>query len=96
MFEVQQTAEFEAWLDGLKDRRAQATIAVRLARLAQGLVGDVKPVGQGVSELRVPTGPGYRVYFVQRGQVLIVVLCGGDKSTQPKDIEKAKAIAKGL
>lgn len=70
-----------------------AKIASRLSRLAEGNPGDVKPVGAGLSELRIPHGPGYRVYFVARGEVLVVILCGGDKSTQPRDIERARAIA---
>ncbi len=96
MIEVRQTVEFGEWLDRLKDRRAAARIAKRILRLQDGLLGDVKPVGQGVSEARVDHGPGYRVYFVQRGNVLIVLLCGGDKRTQQPDIAKALALAKDL
>lgn len=81
-------------MTGLKDRRGAARIQLRLDRLAHGNPGDVKPVGSGVSELRVDVGPGYRVYYQQRGDVLIVLLCGGDKSSQKKDIEKAHEIAK--
>ena len=81
-------------MSGLKDKRAAARIQMRLDRLADGNSGDVKPVGSGVSELRVDVGPGYRVYYQQRGDVLIVLLCGGDKSTQQRDIEKAYEIAK--
>lgn len=94
MFEVIQTAEFEAWLDGLRDRRAQAQIARRIVRVQSGLFGDAKPVGDGVIELRVHHGPGYRLYFVQRQQVVIILLCGGDKSSQSRDIARAKEMAK--
>ena len=94
--EVRQTEEFAAWLDGLTDLRAAARIAQRIVRLHSGLMGDVKPVGQGVSELRIDYGPGYRVYFVQRGQVLIILLCGGDKRTQRRDIARAQAVAADL
>lgn len=81
---------------GLRDHRARARIAARIDRLALGNPGDVEPVGEGVSELRIHHGPGYRVYFVRRGSVLIVLLCGGDKSTQTKDIKIAKALAADL
>jgi putative addiction module killer protein len=94
MFEVRQTERFAAWLDGLRDRRARLRIAARLLRLEAGLFGDVKPVGEGVSELRIDYGPGYRVYFVQRGQTLLIILCGGDKGAQDRDIAAAKLIAK--
>lgn len=94
MFEVIQTDEFEAWLDGLRDRQAQVQIAKRIVRVQSGLLGDVKPVGDGVSELRVHHGPGYRLYFVRRGQVVIILLCGGNKGSQARDIERAKAMAK--
>ena len=96
MIEVRQTPVFREWLTDLKDRRAAARIAVRLARLELGLFGDVKPVGEGLSELRVNYGPGYRVYLIQRGEVLIVVLCGGEKSGQVRDIKRAKAMAREL
>ncbi|WP_423210545.1 type II toxin-antitoxin system RelE/ParE family toxin [Paracoccus yeei] len=94
MLEVIQTDEFEAWLDGLRDRQAQVQIAKRIVRVQSGLLGDVKPVGDGVSELRVHHGPGYRLYFVRRGQVVIILLCGGNKGSQARDIERAKAMAK--
>ena len=81
---------------GLRDHRARARIAARIDRLALGCPVDVVPVGEGVSELRIHHGPGYRVYFVRRGSVLIVLLCGGDKSTQTKDIKIAKALAADL
>lgn len=96
MIEVRQTELFAAWLDALADRRAVERIAQRIVRLQAGLLGDVKPVGGGVSELRVDHGPGYRVYFVQRGRVLIILLCGGDKASQRRDIERAKALAADL
>lgn len=94
MIEIRQTAEFANWLAGLSDRAARARIAVRLDRLALGNAGDVKPVGGGISELRIAYGPGYRVYFVQRGEVLVVLLCGGDKSSQRKDISRARILAR--
>ncbi len=81
---------FEDWLDDLNDKRAVARILARLARVRQGNLGDCKPVGDGVSELRVDYGPGYRVYFGQRGKTLVVLLCGGDKRTQDRDIQLAK------
>ena len=80
----------------LRDHRARAKIAARIDRLAHGNPGDVEPVGEGVSELRVHYGPGYRVYFVRRGNALIILLCGGDKATQAKDIKSAKALAVNL
>ena len=85
---------FDRWLRNLKDRRAVARVLVRIDRLAAGNPGDVKPVGEGISELRVNYGPGYRVYYLQDGDKLIVLLCGGDKSTQDDDIKNAKRIAK--
>jgi putative addiction module killer protein len=81
---------FVAWLDGLRDRRARAKIKKRLDWFQLGNLGDVKPVGEGVSELRVDYGPGYRIYFAQAGTTIVVLLCGGDKSSQRKDILKAK------
>ena len=96
MFELKQTETFRKWRLRLKDHRARATIASRLDRLAQGHTGDAEPVGAGVSELRIHYGPGYRVYFQKRGNTIIVLLCGGDKSTQQKDIEQAKALAAQL
>lgn len=94
--EVRQTEIFAAWMNGLADQRAAERIAQRIVRLQSGLLGDVKPVGGGVSELRVDHGPGYRVYFVQRRRVLIILLCGGDKRTQQRDIERAKALTADL
>lgn len=84
---------FERWLDGLKDVRAQARIVARIARLEAGNAGDVRPIGAGLSEMRVDYGPGYRVYFMSRGVVIIALLCGGDKSTQRADLTAAKRIA---
>ena len=81
---------FEDWLDDLNDKRAVARVLARLARVRQGNLGDCKPVGEGVAELRVDCGPGYRVYFGQKGQTLVVLLCGGDKRTQDRDIRLAK------
>lgn len=92
MVEVIKSATFDRWLRKLKDRRAAARVLVRIDRLA-GNPGDVKPVGEGISELRIAYGPGYRVYYLQEGQRLIVLLCGGDKSSQQKDIDEAKRIA---
>lgn len=91
---VRQTTRFATWLAGLRDERARARILKRLDRAGQGNLGDVAPIGEGVSEMRIFYGPGYRVYFVQRGAALIVLLCGGDKSTQASDIEEAKRLAK--
>jgi putative addiction module killer protein len=96
MFEVQKTDEFDKWLSGLADQRAQAKIVSRVERRGLGNPGDVKPVGAGVSEMRVPYGPGYRIYFKQTDKTIILLLCGGDKSTQEKDIKRAKEIAAEL
>lgn len=93
MFELIKSATFDAWLDGLRDPRARARIMVRLDRVADGNFGDVKPVGGGVSELRIDYGPGYRVYFMQHDSVFVVVLAGGDKRTQRIDIQTAQRIA---
>ena len=96
MIEVRVTDEFTEWFEGLKDARAVHAITARLIRFSDGLMGDVRPVGEGISEARVHYGPGFRIYFVRRGDILIVVLCGGDKRTQDRDIERAKALARGL
>jgi len=93
VIELKQTEAFAKWESRLRDKRARTIIATRLARLAHGLPGDVEPVGEGVSELRIHYGPGYRVYFQQRGDILIVLLCGGDKKTQARDITTAKKLA---
>lgn len=95
VIELKQTEAFAKWESRLRDKRTKTLIATRLARLAYGLPGDVKPVGEGVSELRIDHGPGYRVYYMQRGVVLIVLLCGGEKKTQNADIAMAKKLAKG-
>jgi putative addiction module killer protein len=94
MIDVRRTLIFSKWLLRLRDMRAKATIALRLNRLAEGNPGDVRPVGEGVSEMRIDYGPGYRIYFVKRGQSLIVLLCGGDKATQSADISQAKQLAR--
>ncbi|MET0172771.1 MAG: type II toxin-antitoxin system RelE/ParE family toxin [Agrobacterium vaccinii] len=96
MFTIRETEEFAEWLAGLRDVQARARIARRVYRLADGNPGDVKTVGESVSELRIDYGPGYRVYFIQDGKVVIVLLCGGDKSSQRRDIAKAKKLAKAL
>jgi putative addiction module killer protein len=96
MIEIRKTDLFDKWFRNLKDQRAKAKIQVRIARLSLGNPGDVKPVGDGVSELRIPEGKGYRVYYVSRGDVLVILLCGGDKSSQRADIKAAKAMAKEL
>lgn len=93
MFDVRQTEVFADWLEALTDQRAASKIAQRIVRLQSGLFGDVKPIGTGLSELRIDHGPGYRVYFVQRGRVVIILLCGGDKRTQSRDISRAKVLA---
>jgi putative addiction module killer protein len=93
MFTLIASSRFEKWFGGLRDHRASARIRQRLARLEQGHAGDAKPVGDGISELRIDYGPGYRVYFMRRGPVVILLLCGGHKASQPRDIEEAKRIA---
>ncbi|MBR0814665.1 type II toxin-antitoxin system RelE/ParE family toxin [Bradyrhizobium diazoefficiens] len=93
MVELKQTETFRKWRSRLRDERAKALIASRLDRLAQGHAGDVESVGDGVSELRIHHGPGYRIYFEKRGSLIIVLLCDGDKSTQAKDIKAAKRLA---
>ena len=93
MIEIRQTAVFATWLRALRDRQARARIQVRIDRLQLGLPGDARPVGEGVSELRIDYGPGYRVYFMRRGQEIIVLLAGGDKRTQDRDIKRAIQLA---
>lgn len=93
MVEVVKSATFDRRLRRLTDRRAAARVQVRIDRLAAGNPGDVKPIGDGINELRITYGPGYRVYYLQQGQRLIVLLCGGDKSSQRHDIEHAKRVA---
>ena len=92
MLTIRQTTIYEAWFAGLRDERARARIDVRIKRLALGNAGDVKPVGEGVSELRIDYGPGYRVYFAQRGSEIVLLLCGGDKRTQDRDIREAQSL----
>ena len=94
MLEVRQTDVFAAWFAGLRDRRARARITARIRRLSLGNPGDVKPVGGGVSEMRIDYGPGYRVYFVGRGDVVVILLCGGDKRRQDRDVARALELAK--
>ncbi|MCG3111691.1 MAG: type II toxin-antitoxin system RelE/ParE family toxin [Candidatus Manganitrophus sp. SB1] len=96
MIEIRKTDVFAQWLDGLHDIRARARVLVRIERLAAGNAGDVKPVGEGVSELRIDYGPGYRVYFTKRGREVIILLAGGDKSTQARDIKAALRLARNL
>jgi putative addiction module killer protein len=96
MLEVRQTTVYSEWFNALRDRTARTRIDIRIRRLSIGNPGDVKPVGEGVSELRVDHGKGYRIYFIQIADVCIVLLAGGDKSTQEKDIRKAKALAREL
>lgn len=96
MIEIRKTEIFAKWLDGLKDIRARARILVRIERLAGGNPGDVKPVGEGVSELRIDYGPGYRVYYKKQGGKVIILLAGGDKRSQSKDIKTALTLANNL
>lgn len=96
MYTLLQTEEFQKWLDGLRDFRAQTRIAARLRLVEAGNLGDWRSVGDSVSEMRVDVGPGYRLYFTRRGNVLIVMLAGGDKSSQSRDINRAKRILKEL
>ena len=96
MFTVLQTQEFQRWLDGLRDQRAQVRIAARLRLAEAGNLGDWKSVGGDVSEMRINFGPGYRLYFTRRGSILIVMLAGGDKSSQVKDIRRAQKILEEL
>ncbi len=93
MVDLIRSDTFDHWLSRLRDRQARSRILVRLDRLATGNPGDVKPVGDGISEMRIDYGPGYRVYYVRRGEIVILLLCGGDKSTQPGDVAQAKRIA---
>ena len=93
MVEVRETEEFSDWLSALRDARAKAKVLVRIARLAAGNPGDVQSVGKGVSELRINYGPGYRVYYIQRGTRYVLLLVGGDKGKQKNDIAKAKRLA---
>jgi putative addiction module killer protein len=92
--EIRQTDVFENWFADLRDRAARARITARIRRLSLGNPGDVKPVGAGVSEMRIDYGPGYRVYFVARGEAVVILLCGGDKRTQDRDIKHALELAR--
>jgi putative addiction module killer protein len=93
MLQLKQTATFRKWERKLKDEKTRAIIAARLFRLANGLPGDVSSIGNGISELRIHYGPGYRIYFRQRGREVVVLLCGGDKRTQIRDIQTARQLA---
>ena len=96
MLEIRKTDEYAQWLESLRDIRAKARILIRIERLAAGNPGDVKPIGQGVSELRIDFGPGYRVYFTRHGNGLLILLAGGDKSSQASDIKTALRLARNL
>ena len=93
MIEIRQTETYKKWFDSLKDRKARMRIDIRIRRISLGNFGDVKSVGEGVSEIRIDYGPGYRIYYLQRKNKVIILLWGGDKSTQLKDIEKAHELA---
>ncbi|MBF0179552.1 MAG: type II toxin-antitoxin system RelE/ParE family toxin [Magnetococcales bacterium] len=96
MYTIQQTSIFAEWLAGLRDLRAKAAIVRRLAQAMRGNLGDVKSASESVLEMRIDIGPGYRIYFVRRGQILILILCGGDKSSQTRDIKLAHQLAREL
>jgi putative addiction module killer protein len=96
VIEVRETCEYAAWFENLRDKMAKTRILIRIRRVSLGNFGDVKPVGEGVSELRVDYGPGYRVYFLRRGETLVVLLGGGDKRTQARDIQRAIALSKAV
>ena len=96
VIEIRQTDEYADWFDGLRDREARSRILVRIRRVSLGNMGDVKALGEGVSELRITYGPGYRVYIKQQGDTLVILLAGGDKSSQKRDVERAKQLARGL
>jgi len=96
MIIVRETENFKKWIRSLKDRIAQSIIIARIRRISIGNFGDTKPLEDGISELRIDYGPGFRVYFTQREQEIVILLCGGDKSTQSKDIETAKWIARNI
>lgn len=94
MYRIERTVEFDIWLDGLRDRVAKKRISMRITRVESGLLGDWKTVGDGVSEMRVDYGPGYRLYYTRRGQVMVILLCGSEKRDQDRAIKLAKALAK--
>ena len=96
MTEIRRTVGFTRWLDRLRDRRAQRRIAARIRRLSAGYPGDVRPVGEGVFEMRIDYGPGYRVYFIRRGEAVIILLAGGDKDSQERDVRRARELAREL
>ena len=96
MFAIRKTETYARWLDSLRDARARARVLVRVERLAAGNPGDVRPVGEGVSELRIAYGPGYRVYFKKQGRTIVVLLAGGDKRTQSDDVRTALRLARDL
>jgi putative addiction module killer protein len=96
VIEIRQTIEYARWFDALRDRTAKARIDIRLRRLSLGNPGDAKPIGEGISELRIDHGPGYRIYYLQQGSMLVVLLAGGDKSSQRRDIRLAKELARDL
>ena len=94
MVQIRRTNVYDKWIKELRDPNARSRINIRVRRLSLGNPGDVRPVGEGVSELRINYGPGYRVYYVQRGEVFVLLLCGGDKASQSRDIERAKQLAR--
>ena len=96
MFALDKTESFNEWLNALKDKKGKARILARMTMAEQGNFGDVEPVGEGVSEMRIHVGPGYRVYFIKTDKTVICLLCGGDKSDQQKDIKRAKEMARSL
>jgi putative addiction module killer protein len=96
MIEIRQTETYRKWFDSVRDRNAKVRIDLRIRRLSLGNTGDVKPVGGGISELRIDYGPGYRVYYIKRKNQIIILLAGGDKSTQSKDIKKAQELSRKL
>lgn len=96
LIEVRETDVYTRWFRRLRDRQARARIDIRIRRLSLGNPGDVRPVGAGISELRIDYGPGYRVYFVRRGRALVILLAGGDKSSQQRDIARARSLVRGL
>ncbi len=96
MIEIRQTDEYAGWFARLRDREARSRVLVRIRRVSLGNLGDVKPVGEGVSELRVDYGPGYRIYLTRHGETVVILLAGGVKSSQQRDIERAKRLAREL